>query len=143
MPYSVSNTKRRNRQGVAAVAGAVVAAAGAVAVHMIMAGLRSKTVRVLTSTSTSLRSTTWYMKSIRSNCPRCILITTRIPAGEEAVVVAEVAVGVVAAIIMTSQHRIPDLKQRLSRMQKKARMTLRLSELKIHHKGNWQQHSRF
>ena len=126
MLYSVSHTKRRNRQGVAAVAGAVVVAVGAVAVHMIMAGLRSKIVRVLTSTSTSLRSTTWYMKSIRRHCPKCIHITTRIPAGEEVVVVAEAAVGVVAAIIMTRLHRIPDLKQRLSKMQRKARMTLRL-----------------
>jgi hypothetical protein len=126
MPYWVSNTKRRNPQGVAAVAGADVAAVGAVAVHMIMGGLRSKTVRGLTSTSTSLRSTTWYMKSIRSNCPRCILITTRIPAGEEVVVGAEVAVGVVAAIIMTSLHQMPDLKLRLSKMQRKGRMTLRL-----------------
>jgi len=126
MPCSVSNTKRRNRRGVAAEAGADVAVVGAVAVHMIMGGLRSKTVRVLTSTSTSLRSTTWYMKSIRRHCPKCIHITTRIPAGEEAVVVAEVAVVVEEVITMTRELPIPDLKLHLSKMQRRARMTCKL-----------------
>jgi NhaP-type Na+/H+ or K+/H+ antiporter len=118
--------RKRNLQegaGAAEAAGAVVAA---VAVPMIMAALRSRTVRVSTLTSTSLRSTTWYMKSIRSHYLRFILITMTIPVGEEAVVEAEVAVAVVVAIIMTRVMLIPDLKQRLSKMQRRARMTCRL-----------------
>lgn len=126
MPCLVSNMRIRNLPEVAGVAEEDVAAVEAAAVLMIMAALKSKTVRVLILTSTFLRSTTWCMKSIRSNCPRFIIITTRIPAGEEAVVVAEVAVVVVAVITMTRELPIPDLKLHLSKMQKRARMTCKL-----------------
>lgn len=118
--------RTRNLPEVAAVAGEDVAVVEAVVVPMIMAGLKSKTVRVLISTSTFLRSTIWYMKSIKNNCHRFILITTRIPAGEEAVVVAEVAVVVAAVITMTRELPIPDLKLHLSKMQRRARMTCKL-----------------
>lgn len=116
MPFLDSNTRKRNLQGAAAVAEVDVAVVVDVAVLMIMEGLRLRIVKVLISTSISLKSTTWYMKSIRSHCPRSILITTKIPEGEEAVVEVEADEVVVVVIIMMRVLPTPDLKLLLSKI---------------------------
>jgi hypothetical protein len=115
MHFLASNMRKRNLLEVAVEAEVDVAVVVAVEVLMIMGVLRSKTVKVLTSTSTSLKSITWCMKSIRNLCPKFIHTIMKIPEEEEAVVEVEVDVVVVVVIIMTRRHRIPDLKQRLSK----------------------------
>ena len=141
MPFLVSNMRKKNLREEVAEEEVVGVVAAEVALTITMDVLRSKTVKVSTSTFTSLKSTTWCMKSIRNHCLRFIRIIMKISEEEEAVVEEEVDEVVVVATIMTREaHQIPVLKLPLSKTQRKTKMTCRPLEGKILHKENWQQH---
>jgi len=104
MHFSVSHTKRRN-QVVAEVAIAEVAVEEAAEAEPItLEGLRSRIVKESTLTSTSLRSTIWYLKNTRNLYQMCILISmvTIIVEAEGVAAVAEVAEVAAAAEMTTS-----------------------------------------
>lgn len=118
MHFLVSNMKKKNLKEAAVEAEDVVDAV-VVEAHMIMGALRLKTVKELTSISTSLKSTTWYMKSIRSLYLRFTLIITimKIPVvAEVEAVEEEVDVGVEVVTSMTRELQTPVLRLRLSKI---------------------------
>lgn len=121
MHSSDSNMKKKNHREVVVEAAGVVEAEVVVEELTIMDVLRSRTVKVLTLTSTFLRSTTWYMRSIRNLYLRCTLIIMKIP--EEAEVVVEAVAVLVVIIMMRVRIHVPKLHPLT--IKRKARITFK------------------
>ncbi len=129
-----SNMRKKNNRGVVVAEGDVEAAV-VVEELTIMGALRLRTAKVLTLTSTSLKSTTWFMRSLKNLYHRSTLIIMKIPEEVEVVVVVEVAVGVVVVTIMM-RLLIHVRKQHPSANKKRAKMIFRHLEVKLQLKGS-------